>query len=264
MFDDARARAEIRSSLMKAAIPPIDLSAIRRRMHARRERPSGGPLRARIAVATAALIVAGLFLTARSPALMQSIEERYTGALHAVGIGPSIPQPLPEAMRSAGTPAQVPLAEAKQRANFTVVAPIGLPEDIVSRKVFTAPLTVWSRQTNSWSTDGLQVTFAYTRAGGRTFQIVADRYSALSLPAPRYIYNADDVPSDGKPNPRNGKENFVWRNGDQVLHVVTSAAISAREIDRIRTAMHGVPLPRYDGRSRKPVENRVERFVVPR
>ncbi len=261
MFDDARARTEIRSSLMKAAIPPIDLSAIRRRMHARREYPSGSRLRARIAVASAAVIVAGLFLTARSPALMQSIEERYVAALHAAGIGPRIPKALPEAMRVIN-PVQASLAEAKQRANFTVVAPIGLPADIVSRKVLTAPLAVWSRQTNAWTTDGLQVTFAYVRAGGRTFQIVADRYSALSLPAARYIYDADDVPRDGKPNPRNRKENFVWRNGDQVLHVVTSAAISAREIDLIRTAMHGIPLPRHDGRASKPVE-RVERFVIP-
>lgn len=263
MFDDARAHAEIRSSLMNAAVPPIDLHAIRRRMHAQRERPAGRLLRVRLVVASAAVIVAGLFLTARSPALVQSIEERYAAALHAAGIGPSIPKPLPEGIRSVIKPSQVSLAEAKQRANFTVVPPAGLPPDIVSRKILAAPLAVWSRQRNAWSADGVQVTFTYIRSGGRTFNIVAARYAAPSVPAPRYIYDADDVPRDGKPNLTNRKENFVWRNGDQALHVVTSAAISAREIDHIRTEMHGVPLPRHDGRSSRPIDNRVERFVIP-
>ena len=248
---------------MNAAVPPIDLIAIRRRMHARRDRPSGRLLRARFALASAAVIIAGLLLTARSPALMQSIQERYVAALHATGVGPRIPKALPEEIRSVVTPSQVSLAEAKQRANFVLVPPIGLPRDIVSQRVFAAPLAVWSKQKNAWSADGVQVTFAYARKDGRAFNVIADRYSPLSLPAPRYIYNADDVPRTARPNPRDRAENFVWRNGDQVLHVVASAAISAPEIDQIRAAMHGIPLPRYDGPLRKPGENRVERFVIP-
>ncbi len=56
----------------------------------------------------------------------------------------------------------------------------------------------------------------------------------------------------------------MWRNGDQVAHVVTSAAISAHEIDQIRAAMHGIPLPRYDGHVGKAGAQRIERFVIPR
>ena len=264
MFDDTRLHAELRSSLMNAAIPPVDLAAIRRRMNARRERPSGRRISARVAIASAAVLVAGLFLTTGSPALMQSLQDRYVAALHAAGIGPRIPNALPLEIRSVTNPAQVSLATAKQRANFVLVPPVGLPHDIVNRRIFAAPLAVWSKQGNTWSADGVQVTFAYVRSDGRAFNIIADRYSARSLPAPRYIYNADDVPRNGKPNVRDRRENFVWRNGDQVLHVVTSAAIGAREIDQIRAAMHGTPLPRYDGHLRKPVENRVERFVIPR
>ena len=263
MFDDARVHAEIRSSLMNAAIPPVDLAAIRRRMNARRERPAGRRVRLRIAAASAAVLIAGVCLTTASPALMQSIEERYVAALHAAGIGPRIPTVLPPEVRSVTTPSQVSLATAKQRANFELVPPAGLPHDIVSRKIVAAPLAVWSKQGNAWKADGLQVTFTYVRRDGRAFNIIADRYSALSLPAPRYIYNADDVPHNGTPNLRDRGENVVWRNGDQVLRVVTSAAISAHEIDQIRTAMHGIPLARYDGPLRKPVENRVERFVIP-
>jgi hypothetical protein len=123
---------------------------------------------------------------------------------------------------------------------------------------------VWSAKTHAWSTQGLQVTFTYVRADGRTFDIIADRYSALTQPAPRYIHDADDIPRDGRPNLRNRRENFVWRNGDQALHVVASASISAPEINSVRKAMRGVALPRYDGPSRKPNENRVERFVIRR
>ena len=263
MFDDARAHAEIRSSLMNAAVPPIDLAAIRRRMNARSERPLRRPMSARIAVASAAVIIAGLFLTPASPALMQSIEERYAAALHAAGIGPRIPTALPQDVRSATNPSQVSLARAKQQANFVLVAPIGLPRDIVNRRIFAAPLAVWSKQENAWSTDGVQVTFAYVRRDGRAFDIIVDRYSPLSVPAPRYIYDTDDAALDGKPDPRGGGENFVWRNGDQVVHVVASAAISADEISQIRAAMHGIPLPRYEGRSHPPLENRVERFTIP-
>jgi len=263
MFDDARAHAEIRSTLMNAAVPPIDLAAIRRRMSARSERSSGRPMSARIAVASAAVMIAGLSFTPAAPALMQSIEERYLAALHGAGIGPRVPTALPQDVRSATNPSQVSLATAKQRANFVLVPPIGLPHDIVNRRIFAAPLAVWSKQENAWSTDGVQVTFAYVRRDGRAFDIIADRYSAPSLPAPRYIYDADDAPRDGKLDRRGRGENFVWRNGDQVLHVVASTAITADEIAQIRAAMHGIPLPRYEGRSHRPVGNRVERFTIP-
>jgi hypothetical protein len=213
--------------------------------------------------ASAAAIIAGLFLTTASPALVQSIEERYVAALHAAGIGPRIQTALPRDVRRVINPSEVSLATAKQRANFVLVPPIGLPHDIVSRRIFAAPLAVWSKQANAWSTEGLQVTFAYVRRDGRAFDIIADRYSALSVPAPRYIYDVDDVPPNDKPNRRDRRENYVWRNGDQAVHAVTSAAISAQEIDQIRAAMHGIPVPRYDGHSRKAVGQRIERFVIP-
>ena len=262
MFDDARAHAEVRTSLMNADVPPIDLIAIRRRMNARREVPRAR-LRGRVAAAVAATIVAGLFVTARSPALVQSLRDQYVAALHAAGIGPSIPKPVPASIRNP-VPARVSLAQAKQRANFGIVSPAGLPHDIASSTIFASPLAVWSKQSNAWDTGGVQVTFAYARADGRTFDLIASRYSALALPASRYVYDADDVPAGGKPDRRNRREQFVWRNGDQTLRAVTSPALSAREIDDIRTAMHGTPLPRFDGTARKRAGERVERFVIPR
>jgi hypothetical protein len=264
MFDDARVHDRVRSSLMEAPVPPVDLVAIRRRMDVRRNVPPARFRGARVAAAaTAAVIVALMFMTARAPALVQDLRERYVAALHAAGFGPRISEPVPAAIRRVAAPARVPLAEAQRRANFTVVPPAGLPRDVVSRTVFTSPLAVWSKQRNAWSTDGVQVTFAYVRGDGRAFDIIAHRYSARGAPAARYIYDADAVPRDGKPNRRNRQEQFVWRNGDQTLQVVASAAIAADEIDRIRAAMHGVPLPRYDGPARRRAGDRVERFVIP-
>ena len=262
MFDDARVHTEIRSSLMNTEIPPIDVAGIRRRMSARTEWTSTRLPRTRIAVASAAAVVAGLLLTTASPALMQSIGERYVAALHAAGIGPRIPQPLPQAIRSSTTPVELSLAAAQERAHFALVPPAGLPGDIASRKILAAPLAVWSKRANAWSIDGEQITFAYTRRDGRAFDIIATRFSEQSLPAPRYITNADDVPPDGKPNPKLRRENFIWRNGDQTMRVVTSAAISVREIDRIRASMHGISLPRSERPMRKPAGNRIERFVI--
>lgn len=263
MFDDARAHAQVRSTLMHAPVPPVDLVAIRRRMNSRNAVRPGRLLRTRIAVASAAAIVAGMFLTAASPALVQSIRERYVSALHAAGIGPAIPKPLPEAIRSVTAPARVSLARARQQANFTIAPPVALPRDVVSSAILTSPLAVWSKQRNAWSVDGVQVTFRYVRSGGRTFDVTATRYSALSLPVSRYVYDADDVPSDGKPNGMSRREQFAWRNGDQTLRAVTSPAIGAPEIDRIRTAMGGIPLPRTDRPSRKNAGARVERVVIP-
>lgn len=263
MFDDARARAQVESTLMNATVPPIDLDAIRRRMSARNTARPGRLLRTRIAVASAAAVVAGAFLTATSPALVQTVRERYVAALHAAGIGPAIQKPLPEAIRSVSAPSRVSLARARRQANFTVVPPLALPSDVVSSTIFTSPLAVWSKQRNAWSVDGVAVTFAYVRADGRTFDVVATRYSALSLPVSRYIYDADDVPSGGKPSQANRKEQFAWRNGDQTLRAVTSPAIGASEIDRIRAAMHGIPLPRNEGPSRTRAGARVERFAIP-
>lgn len=265
MFNEGRMQFEVREILMNATVPPIDLVEIRRRMDMQHEQPSAGRLYARVGVAAAVVVMLGMFLASRSPALMQSLAERYRAALTAAGIGSGVPAPLPDAMRNAISQSQVSLSEAQHRANFTVVAPEGLPHDIVSRKILVAPLAVWLRQTNAWSFDGMQVTFAYARADGRTFDIIADRYSALSGPQPRYMYDSDTfqgLSRNGKPIMKR-YENFVWRNGDQELRVVADPTISAREVESIRVAMHGVPLPTVDSRQVKLVRDRIVFYSMP-
>src|SRR5476651_2365766 len=104
MFDDTRAYDEVRNSLMKAAIPPIDLVSIRRRMNARHVSAPQRFLRSRVvvAMASAVVITAGLFLTPGSAALLQNVRQSYEAALHAAGIGrPSGASPAPEAIINA-------------------------------------------------------------------------------------------------------------------------------------------------------------------
>ena len=266
MFDDARIQTEVHGGLINVAVPPIDLGAIRRRMNARRLQAPAGLRHARIAIVAAAVTIGIALITAAgSPALVQGARERYIAALHAAGIGLGTHEPVPRAiLRRVINPARVTFAQAEQQAGFTVVAPTGLPRDVVRAEIFIAPLAVWSKQRGAWGIDGEQVTFAYTRSGGRAFDIVAVRYSSLSLPAPRYMYDVDDVPRDGRLNLQYRRENFVWRNGDEALHAVASAAISPHEIDRIRAAMHGVPLPRYDNPLKKPGMKRTELYTIPR
>ena len=264
MFDDARIVAGVRNGLMSVAVPPIDLVAIQRRTSARRDPRPTRPRRVLVALASAAALVAGLSITAaQSPALLQSVRDRYIAALHAAGIGSAAHEPVPERIRRLADPVPVTLAQAQRQANFRVIAPAGLPADVVSRAIFAAPLAVWSEQRDAWSTDGVQITFAYRRSNGRAFDIIAVRYTSLSLPVPHYIYDVDDVPPDGKPNLRYRRENVVWRTGDEALHVVASPAISSREIGHVRAAMHGIPLARYDNPFKKPAM-RTERFAIPR
>jgi hypothetical protein len=264
MFNEAHMLAAVRGALTNAAVPPIDLVEIRRRISMRREHPAARRLLTRIAAAAAVVVVAGLLLVVRSPALMQNLEERYHAALIAAGIG-VIPMPIPDVMREAIHQTQVSLSEAQGRANFAVVAPQGLPRDIARRRILVAPLAVWTKQKNAWNFDGIQVSFVYARADGRTFDLIADRYSPLNGPVHRYIYDADTfegLSPNGKPIIKR-YETFVWRNGDQELRVVADRMISTREVERIREAMHGVALLTVDSRQAKPISDRIVFYSVP-
>jgi len=248
MFDEAHAHIEVRDAFQRnVAVPPIDLTEIRRRIAAPVARPAAGPMYARFAAAAAA-VVAAVVLTARAPAVMQTMEQRYRDILIASGIVTAPPMsavPLP--IRNAIKPAQVTLAQAQQRVDFRIAAPSGLPRDVVRRTITVAPVAAWSPQTNAWSAADWHVTFTYLRADGRTFTLSANRYSAANAPWPAYVYQ---VAPRGKPRVT-GDENFAWRNGDQVLQIAATSAIGGGEIESIRRAMSGIPLPLDTGGSKR-------------
>jgi hypothetical protein len=263
MFDDSRLHAEVRSELLSVTVPRIDLVEIRRRMNAQGERPSGTSSVLRIAAAAAVVVILGLFAVERSPALVQSLEDRYHAMLVAVGIEHGVPMPIPDSLVDSIHQSLVALTEARRRANFTVIAPAGLPHDVVGRHIFIAPLAVWTKQTDAWSFDGVQVSFVYVRKDGRSFDIIADRYSPFNGPTPRYMYVVDGVSANGRPIVKERDENFVWRNGDQELRTHASSTLSAREIGQILAAMHGVLLPRANGTRPIQASDRVVFYSTP-
>jgi hypothetical protein len=98
---------------------------------------------------------------------------------------------VPAAIRVVA-PARVSLTEARRRANFTVtvVPPAGLPHDVVSRTVFTAARRVLEAAQRV--EHRRRAGDVHLRARRRpAFDIIAHRYSALSAPAARYVYDAD-------------------------------------------------------------------------
>ncbi|MFN2448799.1 MAG: hypothetical protein ABR508_03260 [Candidatus Baltobacteraceae bacterium] len=108
-----------------------------------------------------------------------------------------------------------------------------------------------------------QVTFAYVRQDGRRFALIAHRYSPASGPVPRYIYDADAAPHFKRGVLQLVKhQSFIWRNDNQVTRAVASEDISAAEIQRIRAAMHGTPLPQYDGRTDRERAPRLQKIYL--
>lgn len=260
MLPDVRLQNGVRHALLQQPVPPPNIAEIMRRNDDRAKRSLTLSPGKRAATAAAAIFIAGAFLTARSPALVQNVQQRYREALVAMGIRP-MPSP-PRALLGEIKPEMVTLAQAQKRANFHVVAPAGLPSDVVARKIMISPLAV-ANERGDWHFTGSQITFEYRRASGATIVLVADRYSPLDVPYPRYIYRQDGVTASGMPIVRDRYEDFVWRNGDQVLRAQTSDGLTVREIAAIRSAMRGVALPRDDGKRRVHTRGRMKLFVHP-
>ncbi len=195
----------------------------------------------------AALINALVFVALPSHSLIfiQTIEARYRAALQAKG--GFAPPPPPESLRQsvlkqAWSSPDATLATAQSRVPFTIVPPAGLPHDVMSAKIRTAPTWVYSTVTHSWRIGPSTATFIYRRPGGRSFELLADRFDPQSGPPSKYIFEAKDPTPDGQPVLVR-HELFAWRNGNQIMSVVEGDGISTREIEAIRNAMHGVALP---------------------
>jgi len=134
------------------------------------------------------------------------------------------------------------LAAAQARVLFKIAPPAGLPRDIVSAKILTAPTGVYSTLTHSWQTGPSTVTFIYRRAGGRSFSLLADRFDPRSGPESKYMIEAKEPTPDGQPVVVK-HEKFAWRNGSQIMTAIEGEGITSAEIEAIRTAMNGVALP---------------------
>lgn len=235
MLRDAQISAGLRAMLDRIEVPPVALDAIHKRSAGmpRRERRRGG---FSFALTAAAAVLAVVALPTVAPGLTQSLEARIEAILRW-----KPPPPAPAAVESAMRSHTGTLAQAQARVNFAIVAPAGLPKDVVSETVTTVPTGVYSRITRSWSVGSPAVWFVYGRRGGSSFTLLADRFDPREGPPSKYVFL-----DKGE---RNGHEvlerydTFTWRNGDQVMSAASGKGLSAAEIGRIRAAMHGIPIP---------------------
>jgi hypothetical protein len=237
MFTDARITAAFEKMVGEIDAPPFPMVEIWQRV----AQPQASPRRATrfyyFAAATAVALTLALVLPSVAPGFSQTVEEQIEAILRW-----KPPPPAPKSVWSAMRPQAAALAQAQSRVAFRIVPPAGLPADVLSEDIQTAPSGVYSTQTHSWGVGNTNVTFGYRRADGRIFRLMAGRFGADDLPPSRYIFEDMD-------RKRGGHEwivrrdVFTWRNGDQAMSAVAGDGITAAEIAAIRTAMHGIIIP---------------------
>jgi hypothetical protein len=243
MYTDARISTALETMIRGIDAPPVPLSEILRKVRQPQPVPRYTSPYVRVALgAAAAIAVTVITLPSISPAFVQTIEERYRAALQA--LGGIAPPPAPKSFVAMLSSKDATLATAQSRVNFTIVPPAGLPKDIASAKIWTTPTGVYSQANRSWRVGSPAVTFFYQRANG-SFSLLADRFDPRAGMPGKYMFEARDPGSDGRPVLIK-HERFAWRNGDQIMTAIENEDVSASEIDAIRVAMHGVALPRRE------------------
>ncbi|MDQ6929200.1 MAG: hypothetical protein M3126_00860 [Candidatus Eremiobacteraeota bacterium] len=244
MFDDARLGASFEAMIRAIPAPPVALREIQSRMTLTPQATRSGLSFTQIALATAASVVVAItVLPSVSLGVVQTVEQRYAAALRA--LGGIAPPPAPKALISKLSSQNATLARAQARVSFTIVAPKGLPADITSSKILTTETGIYAKDTRGWQTGPAEVNFVYNRSGSRMFALRAERYDPQGEMPGKYMFEARDPGPDGRPVLVK-HEQFAWRNGDQEMTITQSEDISASEIETIRVAMRGVPLPRRE------------------
>jgi len=244
MFTDARISAAMQTMVNEIDAPPVPLFDIQRKISQPQTVVRFVPRYLQLAMATAAIMALVVFVfRSSSLGVVQTIEARYRAAVQAMGgIAPA--ERPPQALMPALSPQIATRATAQSRVPFTLVTPAGLPRDTVAAKIQTTPVAVYSKATHTWRIASQVVTFSYERAGGRSFDLMAERFDPRGEAPGRYLFEAKDPTADGRPVIVK-HERFTWRNGDQTMTAV-EWGITASEIAAIQAAMHGVSLPRRE------------------
>ena len=179
-----------------------------------------------------------LTLPRLAPGFTQTIEQQFAAMTHWTP-----PPPAPAAVESAMRPQAGTLAAAQVRVDFTIVPPTGLPKDVVSEKIVTTPVGVYSNVTRRWSVGSPAVWFIYKRADGRVITILADRFDRREGAPAKHIISVDESTSR---KTLISHDKFTWLSGQQVTSAIADETISKAEIERIRAAMHGAPVIGFD------------------
>jgi hypothetical protein len=253
MLVDVRIAAGLTTMVCAIDAPPAPLTAIRRQLSQPQAAPRKAPpyLRAVIAAA-AAIAIAAPFV---SPGFAKALETDAGAALseavillRALGITKP-PPPMSKTIESAlksqlkSMSGVASVAAAQSHVPFKIVAPSGLPIDVISARVAVSVGTSYTAKTHAWTMSAPKVIFTYRRLGGRSFALTAIRLGSEIEPMSKYVFEYDALKHRRIILVRH--ENFAWRNGDQVMTVSEGDGISPSEIEAIRSAMRGVALPRY-------------------
>jgi hypothetical protein len=237
MFTEARIAAGLDVMLRQIDVPPPPVTQIRERA-ARKpfvSRQRGHILWPAAAVAVALILV--LVAPGVAPGFVQSVEAQIEALLRW-----KPPPPAPKSVWSAMRPIPVTLGQAQARVPFRIVAPTGLPRDVLAQKIYAGSPGVFSETTHSWSLGAPYVNFVYHRAGGRSFSLMAARYAAGGEPPSKYMFEDMDRKAHGREVILR-RDKFTWRNGDQVMTAIANEGIDATEIVSIRSAMRGAEIP---------------------
>jgi hypothetical protein len=237
MFTEARIAAGLDAMLSQIDAPPAPLMQIRERAG---RKPSVSRRRGHIlwpATAVAAALVLVLVAPGVAPGFVQSVEGQIEALLRW-----KPPPPAPKSVWSAMRPIPVTLAEAQAHVPFRIVPPRGLPRDVRGQKIYAGSPGVFSAGTHSWSLGAPFVSFVYRRAGGRSFSLMATRYTAGGEPPSKYMFEDMDRKTHGRELILR-RDKFTWRNGDQVMTAIADGGIEAAEIVAIRSAMGGTEIP---------------------
>ena len=245
MATDTTISTSLDRMLQNIAVPPVPLADVRSKIASGAPAPAYPAVRPYVRYASAAAIVIGAGVLVTSPGLVHTIESKYDAALRALGIQPPPKAPI-SLIRQLKSAQSTSLSAAQAQAGFRIVPPTGLPSDVHATKIFTAPTALHNRKTGVWTAGSTQVVFSYERRAGRIFTLAADRFDPQEQD-PKFIFEAVDLPGGGVRLVK--RQNFVWRNGDQVMRAVVGDGISAAEIQAIRAAMDGTAVHLVDNRA---------------
>lgn len=234
MHTDSQIRSAFEAMMHGFDVPPVPAADIKRRI----ARPT--PIRRRsvlLRVAAAAAIIAAIpfaISPSQTVALIESTGQRLADIMLWTP-----PPPPPKSLVATDRAEVATLASAQARVSFRIVPPSGLPRDVTSQRITLLPTLVYSKITHRWSRGEPVVAFDFKRTRGREFGLVAEPYDQRFGPPPAFIFEDDSTGGRMLVKHRN----FAWRNGDQMMSMSEDSNISAAEIEAIRAAMGGIPIP---------------------
>jgi hypothetical protein len=258
MYTDARIGAAFEGMMRGIEPPALLLAGIYQKLSQPPSAHQHTSLYSRYAIAAAAAVAVCVFTVPRAaPGFVQGLEARVAAVL-----GWEPPPAPPRSLLNALTPQAGSLAAAQSRVPFTIVSPTGLPSDVVSMQISTAPSGVYSKATATWSKGSQAVTFTYRRGDGRSFSVLADEFDPQMGPPSKYMFEDQGTAADGR-EVLVKREKFTWRNGNQVMTAITSDGLSAPEIEAIRVAMGGVTIPSAKNATQLHSGRKVKMYVGP-